>query len=380
MDKRIKIIADDKIPFLKGVFEPLAEIEYLPADEIINEKVKYADVLLIRTRTKCDSSLLENTSIKFISTATIGYDHIDAAYCKSKNIKWINAAGCNSTSVMQYFAAALLTLSIKKKIKLSDKTIGIIGVGNVGKKIEKLSRLLGMNVLLNDPPRERREGGCNFTNLYDLIQKSDIITFHVPLNSAGVDKTHHLANEEFFSKINKSALIINTSRGEIIKSDVLIEKLKSEHISSCVLDVWENEPEISRELLKLVDIATPHIAGYSVEGKANGTAACVRNISEFFNLPINKNWYPSELPAPNISKEILINCAGKLEQEILYEAVNASYDVLKDHQLLIHAPAQFEQQRNNYYARREFSFFHIRLAGAEAVLKQKLKQLGFNVD
>ena len=379
MGKRIKIIADDKIPFLKGVLEQTAEIEYLPAAEIKNENVKDADALLIRTRTRCDSLLLDNTSIKFIATATIGFDHIDVDYCKTNNIKWINAAGCNSSSVMQYFASAILTLSQRKNIHLSGKTIGIIGVGNVGKKIEKLSRLLGMNVLLNDPPREREEGSDKFTNLDDLIKESDIITFHVPLNLGGIDKTYHLADENFFGKLKNPKILINTSRGEVIKTEVLMERLRSGMILSCVLDVWENEPEINLELLDLVNIATPHIAGYSVEGKANGTAACVNAFNEYFDLGLEQNWYPQNLHAPEIANEVVIECGGKSIYEIFHELIISTYSIQKDDQRLRIKPNEFEKQRENYPVRREFPYYNVKLIRADNLQRKKIEGLGFKV-
>ena len=212
----IKIIADDKIPYLKGVFEPVAEVKYLKQEDIINENIRDADALIIRTRTRCNAELLDNSMVKFIATTTIGIDHIDTAFCESKGIKWVNAPGCNSSSVQQYLVSALLTIAKLKNFPLDKKTIGIVGVGNVGSKVEKIARLLGMKVLLNDPPRERKEGTKRFVPLDQLVDESDIITFHVPLNKNGIDKTFHLADESFFEKFNNSKILINTSRGEIV--------------------------------------------------------------------------------------------------------------------------------------------------------------------
>ncbi|MDP3582352.1 MAG: 4-phosphoerythronate dehydrogenase, partial [Ignavibacteria bacterium] len=310
MNNRIKIVADDKIPFLKGVLEPFADVIYLPPKEISRETVKDADALLVRTRTKCNADLLENLSVKFIATATIGFDHIDGAYCDANKIRWMSAPGCNSSSVQQYIASALVTIAANKKFKLSDKTIGIVGVGNVGSKVEKLASALGMKVLLNDPPRARKEGGEKFVSLDELVEKSDIITFHVPLNKAGVDKTFHLADEKFFEKFNKSKIMINSSRGEVVETNALKLAVKDGSVSDLVLDVWENEPNIDSELLELTDIATPHIAGYSADGKANGTAICVNALSEYFNLGLEKNWYPKEIPNPVNSSIIEMDCLG----------------------------------------------------------------------
>ena len=211
MNKKIKIVADDKIPFLKGVLEPFAEIEYFPGKEISREKVKNTDAIIIRTRTNCNMELLEGTNIKLITTATIGYDHIDTSYCDANNIKWLNAPGCNSSSVMQYITAALLQLAKENNVDLSKKTLGIIGVGNVGKKVQSIAEILGMNVLLNDPPRERTEGGIEFTDINTIKKESDIISFHVPLNRDGIDKTFHLADEKFFNDLIRRPIFINSS-------------------------------------------------------------------------------------------------------------------------------------------------------------------------
>ena len=250
----MKIIADNKIPYLKGVLEPLANIEYYPGKEINAAKLKNADALIIRTRTKCDKTLLSGSSVKYIATATIGFDHIDTAYCDANNIQWTNAPGCNSGSVMQYMASALIRIAFKHNFSLSDKTIGIVGVGHVGSKVAKLATALGIKVLLNDPPRERIEGSKEFVSLEEIQKNADIISFHVPLNLGGPDKTYRLFNKDFLNGIKNEAVIINTSRGEIVSEKILKEGLKNKRISAAVLDVWENEPEIDEGLLKLVDI------------------------------------------------------------------------------------------------------------------------------
>jgi len=206
----MKIVADDKIPFLRGALEKFAEIKYLPGKDIRNEMIRDADALLIRTRTKCNEELLKDTSIRFIGTATIGFDHIDIHYCEKNNITWTNAPGCNSSSVQQYITAALLRISKDHHLNLEDKTLGIVGAGNVGSKVEKAAKALGMNVMLNDPPRERREGKKNFVLLGDILYNADIITVHVPLNIVGEDCTWHLFGEKSFKKMRKGTWFINT--------------------------------------------------------------------------------------------------------------------------------------------------------------------------
>ncbi len=379
MGSRIKIICDDKIPFLKGVLEPFAEVQYLPPKEINHENVKSADAMLVRTRTKCNAQLLAGTNVKFIGTATIGYDHIDTKYCEANNIKWINAPGCNSFSVMQYMASALVTLSIKKNLQPDKLTLGIVGVGNVGSKIARLGKILGMNVLLNDPPRARAEGNNNFIELNDLVSSSDIVTFHVPLIKEGIDKTFHLADEKFFDKFRSKKIIINTSRGEVIKTAALKNAIEKNIVSGCIMDVWENEPDIDRELLKKVDIATPHIAGYSADGKANGTAVCVRGISSFFNFGIDADWYPSSIPDPTATREFDFKSNPNQPSACIYEAILHTYNILDDDRTLRNSTETFEKQRGNYPVRREFPYFSINPGSYERTVLENLSELGFKI-
>jgi len=237
---RIKIIADDIIPFLKGVLEPYADIIYLPGNLINRESVMDADALLIRTRTKCNATLLEGTAVKFIATATIGFDHIDAEYYKSKYITWVNVPGCNSASVQQYITAALVTIAFNNDYNLSEKKLGIIGVGNVGSKVQKAAAVLGMKVKLNDPPRARKEGHGCFVSLDEILETSDIITIHVPLNKTGPDKTFHLFNAELFAKTKNGSWLINSSRGEVVETNAVKNALSSGKLSGAVLEVCEN--------------------------------------------------------------------------------------------------------------------------------------------
>jgi len=372
----MKIVADNKIPYLKGVLEPFANVEYYPGNEITATIVKDADALIIRTRTKCNANLLEGSNIKFIATATIGFDHIDIDYCKQKGIEWANAPGCNSVSVMQYIASALVNLSVEYNFEFSEKTIGIIGVGNVGTKVASLASLLGMKVLLNDPPRERREGKEKFVSLSELQEKADIISFHVPLNKSGKDKTHHLFDDNFLKKIKKGTIIINSSRGEVVSSKVLKNALKENKIKAAILDVWENEPHIDSELLNLVELGTPHIAGYSADGKAMGAAMSVQALNRFFKLGLN-NWFPENIPLPP-NKNIEINCQGLTSKEVISKAILSTYNIKKDDLMLRNSVKSFEHQRNDYPLRREFNAFKISLINDDKNNKKLLNQLGFN--
>ena len=371
----MKIVADDKIPFLKGALEPHAEMVYIPGKQISRDILMNADALLIRTRTKCTENLLKGTKIRFIGTATIGFDHIDTNYCDKSGISWTNAPGCNSSSVQQYIAAALLRISSEYRFRLKDKTLGIIGVGNVGSKVEKFARTLGMKVLLNDPPRARVEGKKNFLSLNTVLSESDIVTVHVPLNVAGADLTFHLFNEDCLNKIKKGAWFINSSRGEVTDTHSLKKVLNSGKPGGAVLDVWENEPDIDPELMQQAFISTSHIAGYSTDGKANGTALVVNSLSRHFNLPL-ENWYPENLPVP-ASPSISIVCNGKSEEEIIGEAVNHTYNIDEDNLRLRLSPSDFEKLRENYPLRREFTSYTVDLKGENEKVRQILKGLGF---
>jgi len=376
---KIKIIADNKIPFLKGVLEPFSKIEYHKGSEITKEIVQDADALIIRTRTKCNEELLRNSNVKFIGTATIGIDHIDSAFCESKGIKWINAPGCNSSSVKQYIASALLSLSKLKNLELGKMTIGIVGVGNIGSKVEKIANNLGMKILLNDPPRERIEGSKKFVSLDRLIEDADIITFHVPLNRDGIDRTFHLADEEFFSKFEKRKIIINTSRGEVIETNALKGAISSGKVTASVLDVWENEPKIDFDLLNMVDIATPHIAGYSADGKANCTSVCVNAISNFFNIGLSENWYPKNIPLPMDGLNVDIECQNKTLQDLICEIILSTYDIRNDDINLRKSPETFEEQRENYPVRREFHNYVVNISDGDDELIKVLRELNFKL-
>lgn len=374
----IKIVADKNIPFLKGVLEPFAKVEYYRGDQINNTILGDADCLIIRTRTICNQKLLKNTNVKFIASATIGFDHIDRNYCSANNIKWTNAPGCNSGSVMQYVASALMFLAEKCNFDFMDKILGVIGVGNVGGKVEMLAKALGMSVLLNDPPRERNEKKKTFVSLRQICNQADIISFHVPLNHAGIDKTYHIADSGFFSSLKQKPFIINTSRGEVIERQSLKKALKNRQIAGAVIDVWENEPQIDTALVELTDIATPHIAGYSLDGKANGTSMVVNAVSDFFNFNLN-NWRPEFIPKPNYPQIKIEDFNAEMNQ-IIKQAVFQTYNIKNDDKRLRFDVNSFEKQRSEYPKRREFNAYNIDFKELDDnALKIIVKKIGFIV-
>lgn len=344
----MKVIVDNKIPYIREAIEQIAdEVIYAPGKDFTPELVQDADALIIRTRTRCDRSLLAGSKVKFIATATIGFDHIDTAYCREAGITWTNAPGCNSASVAQYIQSALFILQQTRGMKLNQMTIGIVGVGNVGSKVADVARKLGIQVMLNDLPREEREESTMFASLKSIAEKCDIITFHVPLYKEGKYKTFHLADEAFFRSLKRSPIIINTSRGEVIETAALLKALQTGLISDAVIDVWENEPDINLTLLYKVFIGTPHIAGYSADGKANATRMSLGSLCRHFGIQADYHIAPPEPENP-----IIIASTPT-------EAYLKMYDPRKDCEALRAHPELFEKLRGDYPLRREKTAFSV---------------------
>ncbi|MBN1821989.1 MAG: 4-phosphoerythronate dehydrogenase PdxB [Prolixibacteraceae bacterium] len=374
----MKIIVDDKIPYIKGALEPFAEVVYLPGNKTTPEVVKNAEAIITRTRTICNEQLLKDSKVKFIASATIGFDHIDTAYCEKSGIGWTNAPGCNAESVNQYIASALFSYFLKKSESPENKTIGIVGVGNVGSKVARLCEIIGMKVLLNDPPRERVEGPEKFTSLKQICEESDIITFHVPLINSGKDKTLHMVDDVFIQSLKNKPLLINTCRGEVFDTNAVKSAYMEKQISGLIIDCWENEPDLDLEMLKLCDFATPHIAGYSKDGKANGTRMSVQAVSRFFKLGID-NWEPEGVELPKSTK-IEIDGQESDEFSIIAEAVLSTYNIETDDKNLRENPGIFEKLRGDYPVRREFGTYKLKIINTEDKVIQKLKYLGFKLE
>lgn len=359
----MKIIVDENISFGMEAFSQFGEVELVHGRKITNDLLKDADALITRSITKVNKDLLQGTAVRFTGTATIGMDHFDLEYLKSQNIKYANAAGCNSQAVTEYVLSALVHLGIENDFTFENKTIGIIGVGNIGKKIEKLANELGMKVLLNDPPREREEGKKNFVDLDEALS-ADIITLHVPLNKGGDDNTIHLINEENIDLINEGAVLINACRGPVVDNRVLFERIVNYRDLITVLDVWENEPNLSLDLLEVVDIATPHIAGYTLEGKVNGTSMIYNSLAEF--LGETPTWKP---PMPEVENNII-----KLEKNLSvfekwFNVMNYVYPIFGDSSALkkavefqkLEVGAYFDSLRKDYKLRRELSNYEFQI-------------------
>lgn len=340
----MKIVADKYIPFLEGVFEPYAEVVYKDGMEISREDVADADALIVRTRTKCTADLLEGSKVRMIATATIGMDHIDLEYCRSRGIQVQNAEGCNSGGVLQYVFSALYGMAARKGIKLDDATMGIVGVGHVGRKVEAMARYLGFNVLLCDPPRAASEGDEGFCPLEYLLANSQIVTMHVPLD----DTTRGMADEEFFMLMPPGAIFINAARGEILDDKALMQAIPK--LGAVAIDTWNHEPDINLELLDMVDIATPHIAGYSYQGKQNATALAVRAIARFFSWEELYEYYP-EADVPG-HEPIQLDLRDKNHGERA-AVFQYNYPIFTDDFRFRMEPENFEKLRSEYQYRRE---------------------------
>lgn len=336
----MKIVVDNKIPYIKEYLAKITNnVIYLPGNEINAASVKDADAIITRTRTKCNRQLLEGSSVKFIGTATIGFDHIDTDYCQQAGITWKNCPGCNAGAVEQYINAVISLLKQEKGLHTDSVCIGIVGVGNVGTRIMSLANRYGMRVLLNDPPRKER-GESGFVDMDRIVEECDIITFHTPLIKDGKYKTFHLADNNFFNSLCKKPVIINTSRGEVIDTDAILNAIRKKNVAETIIDVWENEPNINLELLNEVYIGTPHIAGYSIDGKYNATMMTLKSLCDFFQINLDFN---SSLPEDIKSLEV---------SDKNYDVLS-SYNPKNDYNILLAHPEDFEKIRGNYNLRKE---------------------------
>lgn len=329
----MKIVIDSAIPFIKGVLEPFAEVVYVAGDSFTPQIVADADGLIVRTRTHCNRELLEGSKVEFIATATIGFDHIDMEYCKSHGIKVTTAAGCNARGVLQWVAAVLVALSKREGFEPHERTLGIVGVGNVGKLVKHYAESWGFKVLCCDPPRQEREE-LDFLQLEQLLPQVDILTLHTPLDST----TRGMIDSKMLSLLHDDAVVINASRGEVVCSSALLERN-----ITCALDVWENEPNIDAQLLERAFVTTPHIAGYSLQGKANATAMSVGALADHFQLPL-KGWYPPQC-SPTIPMEI--------DWQELCQTID-SYCNLENESAPLKNGGNFESLRNSYHYREEY--------------------------
>jgi len=377
----MKIIADSKIPFVQEAFADVAEVTVLDTRQIVPDAVRNTDVLLVRSETKVDDSLLEDSCVQFVATATIGTDHIDTDYLQQRGIGFASAPGSNANSVGEYIVAALLVLEERSGISLAGKTLGVVGVGNVGTIVVRYARALGLDVLQNDPPLARTTGNPVFHSL-DELMGVDILTIHVPLTKTGPDKTLHLFDDKRIHAMKPGSILINTSRGGVVETVAIKNALRTHHLAACVLDVWEHEPTIDAELLLLATLGTPHIAGYSFDGKVNGTVMIHRAVCEYFGLV--SSWLPHDMSGQGVRSPIVVPESASHSAGLL-AAIRSCYDIEVDDANLrrmgtlvdSERGAFFRRLRAQYPTRREFCNHEVEVLPGHAALVDTLKVLGF---
>lgn len=372
---KIRIAADNTIPFLKGITESVAEIKYLPAKGFTNEAIRDTDVLIVRSIDKCTPQLLEGSGVKLITTATIGYDHIDTLYCEKNGIAWCNAPGCNACSVAQYVISSILTISLRRKESLKGKKLGIIGVGHVGRQVERLAGAFGMQILRNDPPRvekEGKDGVTRFVPLDELLEESDIVTLHVPLTHEGHHSTFHLAGKQFFDKMKRGSWFINSCRGAVHDTEALLRAHDKGIIAETIIDCWENEPDINARLLEISSIASPHIAGFSFDGKANATRMCLENIERFFRIKFDRL---NEVVPPAPETDMID--MDEFEDHRIERAFLRTFNPGFIDSELRKERSSFEYLRNHYDNPREPKAYRVKNATTEE--SAILQAVGFNV-
>lgn len=330
----MKIIVEAHIPFIKGLLEEFGEVVYLPAPEIDAAAVKDADALFVRTRTRCNKDLLEGSRVAFIATATIGTDHIDLDYCRSRGITVANAPGCNAPAVAQYVHSVVGRYSHNR---VEGLTLGVVGVGHVGSIVARWGERLGMKVLRCDPPRQRREGG-DFVDIRTIAHEADVITFHTPLTREGEDATFHLADLQFLQSLSHCRLLINSARGSVVDNPALVTALDSHCLEAAAIDCWES-PGINIDLLKRVWVGTPHIAGYSAEGKQRATMMALEAFERHYGVKVSGK--------PHVDAPLLGADVENIKQVV------DSYDPMIDTSRLKADPSLFEYLRNHYDLRAE---------------------------
>ena len=380
----MKIIADENIPCVQQAFASLGEVSLLPGRGLQAAQVRDADILLVRSVTRVDAALLEGSSVRFVGSATIGFDHVDRDYLQQQGIGFATAPGSNATSAAEYVVSALMVLSEQQGFELAGKTVGIIGCGNVGSRVRRKLSALGMQCRVNDPPLQTGGGHDDFVSLDEVLQ-ADIVTVHVPLTRDSRHPTFHLVNETFLERLKPGAIFINTSRGAVADNRALAALLASRDDLSVVLDVWEGEPAISASLLQQVDLGTPHIAGYSYDGKLRGTEMIYRAACEYFAQSVC--WHAAD-ELPRVASIDLRSRGAGNTLAVATAIVLAAYDVRQDDARLrstlslsaAERASAFDRLRKEYPVRREFTEATVLLDEPAGELGELLSGLGFSVN
>lgn len=351
----------------------------LPGHEINAIAVRHADVLIVRSTTRVNRELLDKSRVRYVATASAGYDHVDIRYLKKRGIHFFAATGCNANAVAEYIVVAIATLAQRYGFRFNEITLGIVGAGNIGSRVATKAAILGMDVVLNDPPLQEKTRLTTFVSLESLLRRADVVTIHVPLTHDGPYPTRGMVNESFLSAMKTSAFLINSSRGAVVQESCLKRALNDSRIGGAVLDVWENEPNINIELLQSVEIATPHIAGFSIDGKVNATRMVYHDVCTY--LGVEPSWQPSNLPKPE-KPRIDVSDSADYAQALM-KIFEHAYPILEDDALMrklatispSDRPHYFERLRNEYRVRREFNSYCIE--GAPDDIVYIAKQLGF---
>jgi erythronate-4-phosphate dehydrogenase len=382
MTKPIKMVAGENIPYAKEAFTNLGNVTFLPGRSITSADLKDTNALLIRSITRVDEALVNGTPVEFVGSASAGVDHIDVAYLKSRNIGFASAAGSNANSVAEYVMASLLLLGKRHGFSLQGKTIGIIGVGHIGKLVKSKAEALGMRAVLNDPPLA--ETGQIVHRSLEETLGCDVVTLHTPFTTGGGHPTYHLLNEHTLKWVKPTAIFINAARGEVVDTRALLDAIRQKRIGPTIIDVWEDEPCIDWDLFQAVTLGTPHIAGHSLDGKANGTFMIYAALCK--HLGIDPTWNPVQSLPPPIMPSIQIDHNQKSDEEILGEVVAKMYDLEADYrrmqELLTATPEErpmlFDGLRKNYPVRREFHTTRVTLPKNMNRLREMLAGIGFS--
>lgn len=370
----MKILVDENMPYAVELFSRLGNVQAVPGRPIPQDALNDADALMVRSVTKVNEALLAGKPVKFVGTATAGTDHVDDAWLQQQGIGFSAAPGCNAIAVVEYVFSSLLILAQRDGFQLRDKTVGIVGVGNVGARLNARLRALGIRTLLCDPPRADRGDEETFSSLDQLVAEADILTFHTPLNMSGPYSTHHLVDADLLARLPADRILINACRGEVVDNAALLDALNGSKKLTAVLDVWEPEPDLSLALLDKVAIGTAHIAGYSLEGKARGTTQVFEAFSQFIGQP-QKVPLEELLPAPEFP---VVSFSGELNEARLLRLIHLVYDVRRDDAPLRRVAGkagEFDKLRKFYEERREWSSLKVICDNPATV--ELLNKLGF---
>lgn len=404
--ERPSILVDENVAYALESFGRVGTVRALPGRRITAADVKHVDVLIVRSVTRVNEALLAGSSVKFVGTATIGSDHVDVEYLRGRGIAFASAPGSNATSVAEYIVAALLLSAHARQRPLQGSTMAVIGVGNVGARVADKARALGVRCVLNDPPRQRNSGDPAFVALDDALSQAEYVTLHVPLEHTGPDATVGMAGRAFLDRMRPGAVLLNTSRGAVVDQEALAAALDSGRVSHAVLDVWQREPDIDPQMVRRAFLATPHIAGYSFDGKVSATAMLFQALCRWLNRPADSD-LSDLLPPPMVPRIDLTQIVAKRrgaspqasdfrsgvgtpllreDEDLVRTVVSAVYDIKEDDRALRGAlanadrdaiGAQFDLLRKTYRRRREFCHTTVVLPGERDALVRTLTNLGF---